>query len=117
MELFKIKLTDLRFFSSIGVFEQERKVGNDFIVNLEIRIDASSFEEENLDSSISYAEAYEVVKYIMGREWLLLETVAIKIKETLLARWPFILGGSIDITKVSPPISGINGQCGIEYLF
>lgn len=117
MEVFKIKLIDLRFFSAIGVFEQERKVGNDFIVNVEIKTDASGFLEESLDSSISYAEVYEVVKNIMDKEWLLLETVALKIKETLLSRWPDILGGEISIVKVSPPIAGINGHCGIEYLF
>lgn len=117
MEVFKIKLIDLRFFSRIGVFEQERKVGNDFILNLEIKIDASGFIEENLESSISYAEVYKEVKDIMDKDWFLLETVAVKIKETLTVRWPFILNGAISITKVSPPIPGINGQCGIEYLF
>ena len=117
MEVFKIKLAGLRFFSKIGVYEQERLVGNEFIVQVEIRIDASGFSEENLDSSISYAEIYEEVKAIMDKEWLLLETVAVNLKKTLLARWPIILGGEISILKVAPPIPGINGQCGIEYLF
>ena len=117
MEYFNIRLNDLRFFSKIGVFEQERKVGNEFLMNVEVKISASSFVEEDLESSISYADIYAEIKDIMDREWLLLETVAKKIKDKLTVRWPQIEGGKISIDKMAPPIIGIDGRCGIEYLF
>ena len=117
MDYFNIRLTDLRFFSKIGVFEQERKVGNEFLMNVEVRISASTFIEEDLESSISYADIFLEIKEVMGAEWLLLETVAKKIKDKLTARWPQIEGGKISIDKMAPPIAGIDGKCGIEYLF
>ena len=117
MEIFKIRLIDLQFYARIGVFEQERIVGNNFILNIELDIDSSEFIKENLSTSISYASIYEEVKKIMNKDWLLLETVAVNLKETFLEHWPQILSGRISIVKEAPPISGINGKCGIEYLF
>lgn len=116
-ERFVIRLHDLRFFSRIGVFEQERLVGNEFLVNVEVEFFASAFIEENLATSISYADIYEEVKEMMAREWLLLETVAVRIQQALSARWPEIESGSISIQKLSPPIPGIQGTCGVEYKF
>ncbi len=117
MATFKIKLIDVGFFSKIGVFEEERIDGNKFILNLEVAIDACNFKKEELETTISYAEIYEIVKEIMGEERLLLETVAVEIKERLTERWPDIRGGRIEIIKTRPPIEGIDGSCGIEYLF
>ncbi|MDE6296373.1 MAG: dihydroneopterin aldolase [Muribaculaceae bacterium] len=116
-EIFRIKLIELRFFSKIGVFKQERKVGNTFIINISVDIDASSFHPEDLNSSISYSDLYEVVDAVMKKEWLLLETVAKEIKTKFLSQWPQIKGGKIEITKQDPPIAGINGSCGVEYIF
>ena len=115
--VFRIRLTDLRFFSRIGVFEQERKVGNEFRLNLEVEIDASGFREEDLSTSLSYAEIYQEVKGIMTKEWLLLETVSVRIAEVLKQRWPSILSGTVRIEKLTPPIAGIDGHCGIDYRF
>ena len=117
MEQFIIRLNSLRFFSRIGVLEQERRVGNEFIVNVEVAITASSFIEEDLSTSISYAEIYEEVNKVMREEWLLLETVAVRIKDSLTARCEEIEGGKVTIEKLSPPIAGIEGSCGIEYVF
>lgn len=117
MDRFVIKLHDLRFFSRIGVFEQERRVGNEFIVNVEVEVSASTFVEEDLTTSISYADIYEEVKDVMSGEWLLLETVAVKIRRKICDRWDAITSGSISIEKLAPPIVGIDGSCGVEYKF
>lgn len=115
--MFRIKLIDVRFFSKIGVFEEERIEGQNFILNLTIDVASSRFVEEELESTISYADIYQEVKIIMSNEWLLLETVAVQIRNALLKRWPQILRGSISIVKVNPPIEGIEGSCGIDYFF
>lgn len=117
MEIFKINLIDIRFFSPIGYFDFERKEGNDFKMNISVEYDACVFSSEDLDTTISYADIYEIVKDIMQKEWLLLESVALAIKKSLTERWPQIMKGRIEIVKITPPIEGISGSCGIEYLF
>lgn len=117
MGVFRILLSDLRFFSKIGVFEQERLVGNEFIVDVELEVDGSGYKMEDLSTSISYAEVYSELKDVMMMEWRLLESVGVYLSEHLKSRWPEILRGRVKIIKKAPPIPGIDGICGIEYLF
>lgn len=117
MDSFCIKLNDLRFFSKIGVFSQERVVGNEFKVDCHLEYDASGFIPEDLDSTISYAEIYELIAAEMKKESLLLETVAKRIFDTLRTHWPEIYEGSVEITKLSPPIAGISGNCSVKYFY
>lgn len=117
MAKFLISLINQRFYSSIGVFEQERLVGNEFLLDLHVEYDAERFEKENLASSISYADLYEITKEYMGQEYLLLESVCLDIRNHILGSWPFIESGNIRIIKVSPPIAGMEGSCGVELRF
>lgn len=115
--LFYIRLSDLEFHSRIGVFDQEREIGNDFIVNVELCYDASGFETENLDTSISYAEVYECISQEMKKEWLLLESVAKQIGDCIGSRWVQIENCRVEVIKRSVPLSGIIGTCGVTYQF
>lgn len=112
---FTIRLEKLRFFSRIGVFEQERKVGNEFSVDVTVVTDASHFIEENLETSLSYADVYSVVSEVMGEEWQLLESAAKNIAESLKMRWNIISGVTVKISKLAVPIVGIQGVCSVEY--
>lgn len=109
-----VRLKNLRFFSRIGFFEQERAVGNEFEVNMEISFDASIFVEEDISTTVSYADIYSIIEEEMMRESLLLETVANRIAERTMAITPNNSRISISIDKLTPPIKGISGSCGIE---
>lgn len=114
---FNIKLRDVKFFAHIGVSPQERSVGNEFKVNLSVKIDSYCFKSEDIESSISYAEIYEIVKNKMSQEAMLLETVAKEITEEISERWEKIEEISTEITKLYPPVSGIEGECAVEYFY
>ena len=110
-----IRLEGLRFHSHIGVSEQERAVGNEFIVDVAIHIDASAFETEKLQTTVSYADVYDLISAEMAKEWLLLESAASRISSDIKGGWQSILKVSVKITKCKPPISGIDGACSVEY--
>lgn len=114
---FCIFLENLIFYSRIGVGEQERLVGNEFSVTVKVWYDAAEFVEENLDTSISYADIYEEVKDVMKEEFLLLESVAVAISERISNRWLQVTEMNVKIVKHKPPVSGIIGDCGIEYFW
>ena len=52
MGRFIIRLENLHFYSDIGVFEQERNVGNEFQVDVTLETDDTRFIPEHLDTSI-----------------------------------------------------------------
>ena len=115
MQGFTIRLRGLRFNARIGVFPQERAVGNDFEVNVELRLDASGFESENLDTSISYADVYRIVERRMSVEWRLLESVAKAIGDEIAETYPQTLCVRVAIAKLALPIAGIQGDAEVEY--
>lgn len=114
---FIISLDHLRMFARIGVFEQEREVGNEFILNVRVRIEADRFRNDTVNDTVSYAEIYDEVKAVMTEPHQLLETVAYGIGERLHTRWPEITGGEVSITKSVPPIAGFDGSASVTYFF
>ena len=63
----KIELKSMRFYAYHGVDPQETRVGNWFIVDLMVTVDlVQAIENDNLDSTVNYAEIYEVVKSEMN---------------------------------------------------
>lgn len=116
MKEFKIRLENLKFYSYIGVMPQEREVGNNFIVDVSLVIDASGFEYENLETTISYAEIYEIVADEMKIKRQLLESTATTIAERIEKTWNNAQHIKVKITKLTPPISGIDGHSSVEYV-
>lgn len=112
-----VKLRDLKFYAFIGVAQQERLVGNEFRLNIDISYPGELFKREKLDTTVSYAEVYDLVKEAVKKEYELLESVAVDICDRVSERWPIIENCRIEILKVAPPISGITGECGIEYFW
>lgn len=114
----RISLNDLRFFAYHGVFEQERRVGNEFEVSVHVDIPPTdSMNEDSLEGTVSYADIYEIVRERMQTPSLLLEKVAIDISRTLQERWPEILSGRVEVRKLGVPVSGIIGDAGVEIFF
>ena len=110
-----IALENLCFHARHGVLEQERTVGNTFVVTL--RLDypfEDAMMSDKLESTLNYAEAYDVVKAEMTVPSRLLEHVAGRIRTSLIQKFPKITGGFIRIEKCRPPIAGITGSAAIE---
>lgn len=114
-EGFKITLSNLRFYSRIGVLEQERIVGNQFEVSVKLVTDASNFKFECLESTISYADVYEEVSAVMEGEWMLLESVAKKIAKKIVDRWEIVKRVEVTVSKLSVPIQGMQGTSSVEF--
>lgn len=112
---FIIRLEKLGFFSHIGVASQELEVGNEFEVDCEIEMSAHNFVSEDLESTVSYADVYSVIEEIMTLRWRLLESAAKEIAERCCLKWTGIRRISVKIRKVTPPITGIQGSCSVEY--
>lgn len=119
MNKFQISLSDLHFYSRHGVFAQEHTVGNEFTVDCSVMISADKFiaDDDNLDLTISYADIFEVIKAEMDSPKRLLETVAVRIANSLKQKFPEIESGHIEIVKLAPPIPGIVGKSSVKYFF
>lgn len=85
----KIIIEDLEVYAYHGIAEEEKKLGQLFIVSLQISIDLEAAARTgNLNSSVNYAEVCDMVKTVLQSEkYDLIETAAIKIIEGVFAKF------------------------------
>lgn len=89
---------------------QERTVGNDFLVSVEAEADcADAIESDELADTVSYASMADIVHDEMAVPSQLLEHVCGRIGRNLLRQFPTLSSVTVRITKLSPPIKGL--QC------
>jgi len=97
----------MKFYAFHGVMEQERIVGNTFIVNLKLDVDLSKASEtDDLSDTINYAEIYDIVKAEMEIPSKLLEHVAGRILQRIKTEFPVIEKIKIRLAKERPPVGG-----------
>lgn len=103
----QIYIKDLRLHAYHGVLEQERIVGNDYVINLTVHypIEKACLSDDVADT-LNYAEALEVVQAEMNTPSNLLENAAHRICISILKRFPLAGAVDIDIAKVAPPMRG-----------
>lgn len=115
-DYFRISLKKLRIYSYIGVIEQERLVGHELEVNIDISYPGAIFELENIDSTVSYADIFHIVKEESSGEWLLLESLAQSIARRVISEWEFVEVIKVSMTKLSPPVAGMEGVGEVTYI-
>lgn len=104
-----VSLDGLRFHAFHGVLPQERTVGNDYVVDVRAGYDVSSAcLTDEVGDTLNYARMFDIVKAEMTEPSKLLERVAWRIGEKLMAEFPAITSLTIRLTKQNPPM----GACG-----
>ena len=115
---FEISLNDLKFYAYHGVFDEERRIGNEFIVGLSVFIPFDKrIENDELEGTVSYAELYEIVKEEMSKPHNLLEKVAHNIWVRIKEKYEQISRGFIRIEKSRPPVAGMLGTASVTLRF
>lgn len=110
-----IYINDLRIYAYHGVMEQERKVGDYFVINIRIKTDFSqAIHSDNLDGTISYADILSVIKEEMSQPSNLLEHVAGRIAEHLFRSFSPIEAIELKLTKQTPPMGADCNGAGVE---
>lgn len=103
----KIVLKAMRFYAYHGVAEQERQVGNTFLVDLTLTAPLQqAVASDRLEDTINYAEVYETVREEMRIPSRLLEHVAGRILDALHHRFPTLQAAEITLSKLNPPFGG-----------
>lgn len=112
---YTVKINALRLRAFHGVLPQERRVGNDFEVDVELRYPfGKALESDCVDDTLNYAAAVDIVKREMAKPSLLLEHVAGRIREALLEAFPAIEGGRVEVRKLTPPVTAQMAYAGVS---
>lgn len=103
----KIVLNGMQFYGYHGVLPEEKKVGQPFIVSVELPFDLTAAGvSDDLKDTISYAEVYgEVKKIVEEKQFNLIEALAHDIAITLLQKYD-IPRVRVIIDKPQAPVGG-----------
>lgn len=100
----RIELTGLECFGYHGVFEEEKKTGQPFIVDVTCWLDTVGIEDD-LSRTVNYAELADVAANIVeGPSRDLIETVAAEVAETAMQRFEILHAIEVTIHKPKAPI-------------
>ena len=110
-----IILKDLRFYAYHGVGAQETQVGNEFVLDLRLRMDwTRAIRSDDVNDTLSYAEVYEAVKDEMARPSRLLEHVAGRIARRLFQDFSSLEEIELRLVKRNPPMEADIEGAGVE---
>lgn len=113
--MISIHLDKLHFNSFHGVHEEEKILGNEYIVDCLINFHEREEVIVHIDDTINYVAVYEIIKNHMAIPTNLLETVAMKIGYDIHEKFPDVKCISVSITKLHPPIEAIQGSVGVKW--
>ena len=109
-----IQLNNLIFHAYHGLYEEEKIIGNDFEVNLEVK-----FHEQkkitDINDTVDYVSIHGIIKKVMDNPTPLMETVVQDIVEQIKLFDAKIVSVIVNIKKLNPAIANFNGTVGINY--
>ncbi len=111
----RILLRGIQFYGYHGLYDEERRAGQRFLVDVDLSLDLAGAESRDDESPIlDYSRVHATVLEIgTGRQFRLLETLAARIAAALLERFP-IRQVTVRATKPAPPLPGVLGGVSVE---
>jgi len=109
----RISLSNLEFFGFHGLYEGEKKIGNQFLVDIQIDFTPTVLIVSELDQTIDYVLVYNKVKEIMAIPTPLLETLVCKIADQILIDHTIADKVFVQITKQKLAIPSFVGDTSV----
>ena len=104
----QIALEGLEFFAFHGYYDEEQRMGNKYGVDLYIRTDLlAAGELDKLGATVNYEVLYRLVAEEMSAPASLLEHVAHRVLDRVMAELPHVQRVKISVSKFNPPLGGI----------
>ena len=107
----KIILNEIRVYAFHGCMEEEKRIGSDYIVNLEVETDMiNPAKTDDIVDAVDYVSLNKIVKEEMSVSSKLLEHVAQRIIDRVLKQFSEVESIEVSVAKLNPPIGGDVGE-------
>jgi dihydroneopterin aldolase len=102
-----IEIEEMEFYAYHGHYEEERVVGNRFLLDLKIEADCDkAAESDRIHDALNYQTAYKIIREQMQEKSHLLENIAKRILDALYENLEGIKKATIKVRKMNPPMGG-----------
>lgn len=110
----RISLDKLVFFGYHGLYAEEKKLGNTYIVDVLIDFTAKKSIIDNLEQTIDYVQVYALIKKWMEIPTPLLETLVGNMADDILKEQLLAEKVMVKITKQHLPIAEFEGTASVS---
>jgi 7,8-dihydroneopterin aldolase/epimerase/oxygenase len=110
-----VHLHNLLFNSFHGIHEEEKILGNDYIIDASVEFHEEEGIITSIHQTINYTDIYHIIRKRMSVPTFLLETVVMEIGNEIREEFPQLKSINISIKKMHPPIEGIQGAAGVNW--
>lgn len=102
----KIHIKNLEIFANHGVFPEENRLGQKFVVSLTLYLNTrTAGKTDDLKESVNYGEVSSfVTTYMKEHTFQLIEGAAEHLAEELLLRYPLLEGVTLELQKPWAPV-------------
>ncbi len=110
-----ILLKEIRCYAYHGVAPQENLIGNEYIIDLKLKVDISkAAQTDEVADTVNYAEVHQVIMAEMAVPSKLLEHVGGRFVEKLFQQFPTLEEIELHLSKRNPPMGADIESAGIE---
>lgn len=111
----KIIIEGMHFKAHHGYYLEERKIGGQYIIDMEMEYDIQkAAEKDNLDDTVNYEKIYQLCKSEMAISRKLIETVGLSLIQKTQERFPGVLHMVLTVHKINPPIDGLVDRASVR---
>ena len=102
-----IEIEEMEFYAYHGHYEEERIVGNRFLLDLRMETACGkAAKSDSINDAVNYQTAYKIIREQMKQKSQLLENIAQRILDALFKDIKGIKKASIKVRKMNPPMGG-----------
>lgn len=111
-----IIISALEFYAYHGASDQEQTVGHRYVVDVRLSVDTrAAGVSDHLSDTVSYARiAKRIVQVGTEEQFRLLEALAKRLSDTVLAEFPPVQALTLRVQKMCPPMNAIVQSVGVE---
>jgi dihydroneopterin aldolase len=110
-----VRLNNLHFNSFHGIHEEEKILGNEYIIDASVEFHEEREVITSIHDTINYEDIYNIIKERMSVPCPLLETVVMEIGNEIHNEYPQIRSINISLKKMYPPIEGMQGTAVVNW--
>ena len=100
----------MKFYAFHGYYEFERRIGNNFELDVEVHLDMPSDPHDQIDATVNYEEIYAICEKYMLKKYLLLESIAFDIASEIKTDYKLVEKVVVTLSKLNPPVGGKVGR-------
>lgn len=111
----KININDIPCYCSIGIASEEKKMGQQLIVDVAVEIDSEKVSKtDSVSDTVSYVDIYDIVQKVgQSKSFSVIEFLAEEIASNIL-QLSLIISAKVKVHKPHIPYKGFHGNVSVE---